>query len=1283
MATILLSTAGAALGGALFGPIGAIAGRAAGGFGGNLIDQRLFSKDQVIRGPRLEDAMIMASSDGAPMPKLYGRARLGGQLIWATRHQEVTTQESQGGKGSPAVSVTNTAYYGNFAIAICEGPISHVSRIWADGKELDQTRHEIRVHIGAADQLPDPLIEAKQGIANAPAMRGTAYVVFEAFALADFGNRIPQFSFEAVRSVAKLDRDIRAVTIIPGATEFGLSPGAVEQQGETGTRLVNRNTSTHPSDWSASLDALQALCPNLETVALVVSWFGDDLRAGVCRIEPKVEYSAAGATWVVSGVTRLLARETSRLSQRPAYGGTPSDKSVLQAIADLKQRGLKVVLYPFVLMDIAAGNTLADPYGEPSQPAYPWRGRISCHPAIGQPDSADSTALAVIQISGFVGNAAPADFLAAGDTVQCSNSEFSLRRLVLHYAHLAVQAGGVDGFLIGSELVGLTTVRDNTGAYPFVEALAAIAADVRTIVGANTKLTYGADWSEYFGHQPQDGSGDLRYHLDPLWAHPAISVIGIDNYMPLADWRSGGDPGDMQARSQFDLKYLGANITAGEGFDWFYPSKQDRIAGQRTAITDGSGEPWVWRYKDIASWWSNPHHERIGGVTNPLPTSWIPKSKPVWFTELGCAAVTMGANQPNVFADAKSSQSALPHFSTGARCDLAQNRFLQAHLSHWSMPEKNPVSPLYGSPMVDHAGIFPWAWDARPFPQFPANTGTWADGSNWHTGHWLNGRIGACPLDDLVAAIGADFDLEITANCDGFLDGYVIPGPMPARGALEPLVEFFGLSADDENGSLHIISTAYAAVSVVDAGELVESDDAPRIRHQRLQESDLPQAAEISHSGIFNGYESGHSYSRRLETASRRLVSMQLPAVMPRSTAVGVLESRSREAWIGRDKLQIVLPRRYAHLSVGDRLQFNSQIVGHWRIEAIEDGAARKISLRSALAIDDLPSPDIGIPAISSQSIGYGRPAFHLLNLPLQSATGAAGVWAALDGDPWAGHYAIWAAPDLTGFRLRRTTAKRAISGRLLQPLAQGAAGRWDLASSLHVRLHRGHLSSKGDSLILNGGNAAAVRAQNGEWEILQFAKAELQNDGSWVLSRLLRAQHGTDPAMQAGMLANADFILLDEGIEAIELGNLEQGLVLNWRAGPASDPVAAATYAGLLHSHAALDKRTLSPAHAAARRLPSGDIDIGWIRRTRLGGDDWEAAEVPLGELQERYQLKILGPADAVVRSIETTGASHVYPASQQTADFGTLPASLAFTLAQIADSGLPGAARRTQVSL
>ena len=102
----------------------------------------------------------------------------------------------------------------------------------------------------------------------------------------------------------------------------------------------------------------------------------------------------------MNGVSRSGAHLVSRDDQdRPAYGGTPSDFAVVQAIRELKARGYRVTFYPFILMDVAPDNELPDPYSNHAagtgQPTYPWRGRITCSPAAGYAGSSTRAPLPV------------------------------------------------------------------------------------------------------------------------------------------------------------------------------------------------------------------------------------------------------------------------------------------------------------------------------------------------------------------------------------------------------------------------------------------------------------------------------------------------------------------------------------------------------------------------------------------------------------------------------------------------------------------------------------------------------------------------------------------------------------------------------------------------------------------------------------------------------------------------------------------------------------------------
>ncbi|MDC1058765.1 glycoside hydrolase TIM-barrel-like domain-containing protein [Planktomarina temperata] len=168
-------------------------------------------------------------------------------------------------------------------------------------------------------------------------------------------------------------------------------------------------------------------------------------------------------------------------------------------------------------------------------------------------------------------------------------AERSFRRFILHNAALCKAAGGVEAFCIGSEMRSLTQIRGAGGRFVAEQALRALAADVRPLLGAGTKLTYAADWSEYFGYQPNDGSNDRYFHLDPLWADANIDFIGIDNYMPLSDWRDGETHADAGWGSIYNLDHLSQNVEGGEGYDWYYHSPEARAAQIRTPITDGGG----------------------------------------------------------------------------------------------------------------------------------------------------------------------------------------------------------------------------------------------------------------------------------------------------------------------------------------------------------------------------------------------------------------------------------------------------------------------------------------------------------------------------------------------------------------------------------------------------------------------------------------------------------------------------------------------------------------------
>lgn len=1291
MATILLSAAGAAVGagfgGTVLGLSGAVIGRAIGATLGRVIDQKLLGRGaQAVETGKVDRFRLTGASEGAPVGRVWGRMRVAGQVIWASRFLERQTTTGGGGKGGPPEPETTTFSYSvSLALALCEGTIARVGRIWADGVEIARDSVNMRVYAGGPGQLPDPKIEAIEGAGNVPAYRGIAYVVIEDLDLSPFGNRVPQFSFEVMRAaqgssvgqVADLASGIRGVAMIPGTGEYALATTPVHFAFGRGQNVsANIHTPAGRTDLTVSLDALREELPGCQSVSLVVSWFGDDLRCNHCTIRPKVENRApdgVGMPWEAGGIGRAAADEVVRDAGRPVYGGTPADGSVVEAIAALRAQGKAVMFYPFVLMDQLAGNVLPDPWtGAPSQPRLPWRGRITTSVAPGRTGTPDRTAAAANEVAAFFGTAQAGHFSVSGGRVQYSGpAEWSYRRFILHYATLCALAGGVEAFCIGSELRGITQIRGAGDSFPAVAALRQLAGDVRTILGPSVKITYAADWSEYARYD--DGAGNLYFHLDPLWADPNIDFIGIDNYLPLSDWRDEEEHADAHWGAIYNLDYLKANVAGGEYFDWYYGSPEERAAQRRTPITDGAyGEPWVWRIKDLRGWWENPHHDRLGGVRQTAATAWVPQSKPIWFTEFGCAAIDKGTNEPNRFLDPKSSESVLPQYSNGRRDDLIQMQYLRATVDFWRNPANNPVSEVYGGPMVDMDRAHVWAWDARPFPQFPGNISVWADGENYRRGHWISGRATAQPLASVVAEICAaagleDFDVS---GLYGLVRGYVVADNGSARAALQPLMIAYGFEALERDGRLVFRMRDGRADAVIDPDRLALGEEG-----EGFVETARAMEAEIAGRVRLNFVEAEGDYEPRAveaifpDEATTGVAQSELALSLTRAEGQRIVERWLSEARVARDGARFVLPPSMGHLGAGDVVRVADGPAGVYRIDRVE--AAGAISVEAVRVEPGIFEPsDESEERIAPRKFVAPVPVDAVfLDLPLMSGQEVAHQpHLAVTATPWPGGVAVFSADQDAGYRLNRVITGRAAIGETLSTLDAARHGIWDRGPPLRVRMSGGTLQSVGKAQLLNGANLMAIGdGSPGNWELLQFRDAVLVAPDTYDLSLRLRGQAGTDATMPAFWPAGSTVVAMNGMPAQIALTAAERNLARHYRIGPARRAYGDPSYLHVVHAFEGIGLRPLSVCHLAARRTATGDYQIGWTRRTRIDGDNWSSFEVPLGEVRELYLLRIFVGA-SLRREVTLGQPAWTYSQAMRVAD-GALAQPFDIHVAQISD--------------
>jgi len=202
-----------------FNPMGALYGAQLGMMAGGAIDP---PKGPTVEGPRLSDLTVQTSNYGASIPRVYGTAVLNGNVIWleGNRLKESVTKTKSGGKGGSKSKTTtrNYSYSATFAVGLCQGPIAGVRRIWIGPKLIyhagatdpdtivasNEAAQGFALYLGTHTQQPDPRIQADVGVANAPAWRGLAYLVFYDLELASYGNSLAgaQVRVEVIQPIA-------------------------------------------------------------------------------------------------------------------------------------------------------------------------------------------------------------------------------------------------------------------------------------------------------------------------------------------------------------------------------------------------------------------------------------------------------------------------------------------------------------------------------------------------------------------------------------------------------------------------------------------------------------------------------------------------------------------------------------------------------------------------------------------------------------------------------------------------------------------------------------------------------------------------------------------------------------------------------------------------------------------------------------------------------------------------------------------------------------------------
>ncbi|MDX1949053.1 MAG: glycoside hydrolase TIM-barrel-like domain-containing protein [Rickettsiales bacterium] len=1175
---------------------------------GQEIDGKIFGYEErnLIRGRKLSEFSIQTSSYAETIGKIFGRVKISGNIIWSSKVKTIEEKQAinQGGKGSGTKverkTETRFRYFVNLAIALCEGEIDNIERIWADTNLINISDYctAFRIHKGTENQAPDSLIESFEGIGKTPAYRGLAYIVLEDFEITEFRGRIPNFFFEVVRNLnfaseTSPEKLIEGVNIIPGCGEFvydtlihqkldGLEIAGKWYQ-KSHAEIINQNNAFSKADSLVALDNLQNNFPNLEYVSLICCWFADNLDIANCLIEPRVEYKSLTKTipseWSVAGLNRASARQVTLLDGKPIYGGTPSDASILRFIDECKNRGLKVKFYPMIFVDSLT---------------KPWRGKIT-------------------------GNAI--------DVVSFFTKTKGYNEFILHYANLVKNK--VDAFIIGTEMKGLTSIRDGNN-FPAVDEFINLAAQVKTIMGASTKISYAADWSEYH-------SLDGWYNLDPLWASEDIDFIAIDAYFPLTDRPQNG---------VYDVDEIIAGWESGEGYDWFYSD------ANRT-IKENLSEEFAW--KNLSWWWNNFHINPDDNQTN-----WQPQSKKIWFAEYGFPSVDGASNQPNVFYNPESEDSALPYLSNGYIDFFAQRNAIEGTLLKWQ-----------NSPMVEKK--FLWAFDARPYPSFPDLLNVWSDGEIWSRGHWFNGKLGNANLADVISEIcknaGLSEDKIDVSNLKEILIGYNISSAETAISMIKDLsqVYFFDIV---EGEKIKFLPKKNSNITEIDESEIVFDNKIKKqnfyLEFEKYSQKLITAQVDFNFYSQNNNYQISSVTNLAEDNQSAVKIEVNTPIIFNNSVAENITKIISLEENLAAGRVEFFLSYKYIFLEMGDIIKlslnnnfYNLRITnlqakdGRIKVNAVifddnfyqsnlanyQAGNAEKLEIISNTHLEILDIPNLNF------EVDIDKPHIKI------AVCGTS--------ENWQGCAIYFSSlSENTGFQKITEVTKSAKIGFLQNNFSVKNQLIIDEISKAEINLFNAELESISTANMQQFGNLCVI----GD-EILQFQNAEILSENNYNLSGFYRGLFSTENFMNHNPAER--FILLDDNITKIEIPANFIGSKFWIKAvsfGKSLDDVEAKEITFNANS-----LKPFSPVHLEKKNI-GDDIEISWIRRSRFRNNFSSLVEIPLAENSEKYEIDIMQDND-IKRTITANSPSCIYNSASQIQDFGTLQANLKVRIYQISD--------------
>ncbi|TIO62936.1 phage tail protein [Mesorhizobium sp.] len=562
-------------------------------------------------------------------------------------------------------------------------------------------------------------------------------------------------------------------------------------------------------------------------------------------------------------------------------------------------------------------------------------------------------------------------------------------------------------------------------------------------------------------------------------------------------------------------------------------------------------------------------------------------------------------------------------------------------------------------------------------------------------------------LEDLMVYGGGYTSAQVaTVNIDDTIQAAVIDITAGARDVARAACESYSIAIFERSGQIifkrALTDGAFAVdLTIASAGDVLDSGG-QAIKAKRFNPEEFVARYGIAYRDPDAIYQTrtqfGEIPALPLPVApADDSAKANMPIIVDADTVKTLATQKVNRLALERHDMEMTLRAKFGDIEPEDIIQF---VLANRLITArVKEMTLRPDYMADIVCTEFLSSVSVSISGASGRPtqpdpVGTPDSRYYHLDIPLiadvDDAAGAGLVQ----------YHAITSAgqPYWDGATLYRKDAAgtyQPVSGQTTDGLvlvALEALPDWDLpyvtelTRTLTVAALSGDTSQMASISyleLMNGGNMFAI-GQPGRWEVCHVMTVTSNGDGTFTFEGFRRGRGSSEE--YTGLHQAGDLIVWLDGDNIQNIGYAIASLDQQFS-------YKAVGFGDSLNNTTAVSRTVTGEAEkipkpsSLAAAINGSDIDLSWLRRTRIGSfwADDGGYSAPLGESLEQYIIRIKdGPGGTIKRSFTVDNATtKKYLAADITADLGGMPAQLTFDARQVSGTGVVCPTREATLDL